>query len=235
MKRIRIALGTLLLAAAIAPAARAQSSDITLRPGLTKDEFQTLAADLGSLLRFRQIGDTAPLGKGAVDISMQLANAPLRDARRSWSMAFPRAAARFGVNNRVDIGAWGGINTNANYGVLGMDTKIALMTEGPSRPVSVSVRPSITALVGPSDLWAANVSVDLSVSRKFGPVSPYGGLAVSSTGVIERRPDVNLHRVSAGDALAFAGVSYRWHALSVAGEVEKGDRVTYGFRIGTRF
>src|SRR5687768_3108786 len=141
--------GILTLAATLAPTpVLAQSGDITLRPELTSDAFTAFTADLGSLLRFRQLGDSTTLGRGNVDVAMQLANAPIPDGTWSWSLSFPRVAARVGVGDRVDLGAWGGVNADANYGVLGFDTKIALMTEGSSRPVSVSIRPSITSLVG---------------------------------------------------------------------------------------
>lgn len=155
MNRLTIACSTfaLLAAMAIAPAASAQSSDITVRPGLTPDGFQSLISELGPMMRFRQLGDSQAMGKGRVDIGVQLADAPIGDANRSWSLAFPRVTARFGVDDRVDVGAWGGINTQSNYGLAGFETRIALVTEGPSWPVSV--RPSVTALVGPSDLWAA--------------------------------------------------------------------------------
>ena len=236
MRVFSVVFGTLALAATLAPAAAsAQSANIDLRPGLTSEEFTALTADLGPILRFRQLGDSTTLGKGNAAVAVQLANAPVSDGTRSWSLSFPKVVARVGVNDRVDVGAWGGINADSNYGLVGCDTTIALMTEGPSRPVSVSIRPSITSLVGPSDLWAANVSVDLSVSRAFGPLSPYAGLATTSTGAIERRDDLDLDPVSAGDSLAYAGVGYRWRSVSVAAEVEKGDRVSYGFRIGTRF
>jgi hypothetical protein len=228
--------GILALAATLAPTrAMAQSGDISLHPTLTRQAFTAVTADLGSLLRSRHLGDGTTLGKGNVDIAMQLANAPAGEGTRSWSLAFPRVAARVGVSDRVDLGAWGGINADANYGVLGFDTKIALMTEGSSRPVSVSIRPSITSLVGPSDLWAASVGVDVAVSRAFGPLAPYAGVAATSTGAIERRDDLDLDPVSSGDSRAFAGVTYRRGLLSVAAEVEKGDQVSYGFRIGTRF
>lgn len=46
---------------------------------------------------------------------------------------------------RPDIGAWGGLDPYVNYGIVGVDTKIALMTQGPTRPVSVAIRPSISA------------------------------------------------------------------------------------------
>lgn len=236
MRAFSTVVGILTFAAILAPArVQAQSGDIALRQDLTRDAFSAFTADLGSLLRFRQLGDSTTLGRGNVDVALQLANAPVPDGTRSWSLSFPKVAARAGVSDRVDLGAWGGINADSNYGLLGFDTKIALMTEGPSRPVSVSIRPSLTSLVGPSDLWAANVGVDVAVSRRFGPLSPFAGLAATSTGAMERRDDLDLDPVSAGDSRAFAGVTYRRGLLSVAAEVEKGDEVSYGLRIGTRF
>ena len=228
--------GTLAMAATLAPApARAQSGNIDLHPGMTREAFSALTADVGSLLRFRQLGDSMTLGRGNADVAVQLANALAADGARSWSLSFPKVVARVGVSDRVDVGALGGINADANYGLIGFDTRIALMTEGSSRPVSVSIRPSITSLVGPSDVWAASVGVDVSVSRAFGRLSPYAGLAALSTGAIERRDDIDLDPVSANDSRAYAGVTCRWGMLSVAAEVEKGDAVSYGFRIGTRF
>jgi hypothetical protein len=37
------------------------------------------------MMRFRQLGDSHPLGKGRVDIGVQLADASAGDANRSWS------------------------------------------------------------------------------------------------------------------------------------------------------
>jgi hypothetical protein len=235
MRLTSTALTALTLVVALAPLASAQSSDITLRRDLTQADFQTLVSDLGPILRFRQIGDTATIGKGAVDLGVQFANAPTDAARRSWSLSFPRLGARVGVTDRVDVGVWGGINANSNYGLVGFETKVALMTQGAAWPVSVSVRPSITALIGPSDLWGANLSVDLSVSRAFGAFAPYAGVAASTTGALEMSDALDLDPVSAGDTMGYVGLAYRWRALSLAAEVEKADQVRYGFRVGTRF
>jgi hypothetical protein len=92
----------------------------------------------------------------------------------------------------VDVGAWGGLNPDSDFGLVGVDTKILLLREGPSRPVSVSVRPSLTSVVGPSDVWVGTTSVDLTVSRAFGPVSPYAGVAARSSIAFERTADVDL-------------------------------------------
>ena len=231
MRSVSRAVRTLALVGLLVPAAaQAQTSNIELRPPLTQEQFEQFAADLGSMLRFRQPGDATMLERGTVDLSVQFANARFHDSR-----PFPQVVARFGVNRRLDIGAWGGIDPNANYGMVGVDTKIALLREGPSMPVSVTVRPSLTSLVGPSDVWAGNVSVDLAVSRAIGSFTPYGGVAASSSGAIERSSEIHLDPVSAGTTVAYAGTAYRWRSLLVSGEIERGNETTYAVRVGKRF
>jgi len=261
------AIGTLGLVATLAPApASAQQSDnagpathvsdthrspfFDLHPELTKDEFEQVTRELGSVLRFRQLRDTTTVRKGDVDLSVQFANARIDDSKAAWnntishptadqhvsaSMSFPRVVARFGVSDRVDVGALGGLAPRANYGLVGVDSRIALLQQGPTRPVSVSVRPSITLLVAPSEVLVGNAGVDLSVSRAIGPVSPYAGVAASTSGAVERSKNVDLDPVSAGASLAYAGLSYRWRPLILSAEVEKGAQVRYAFGIGTRF
>jgi len=74
---VSIVIGALGLAVSLAIIpARAQNSDrdrprlvessFDLQPGLTKDTFDELAAEIGSVLRFRQLGDTATIGRGHV-------------------------------------------------------------------------------------------------------------------------------------------------------------------------
>jgi hypothetical protein len=131
---------------------------------------------------------------------------PAADHYLGDTIAFPRIVARFGVSDHVDVGAWGSINPRSNYGMLGVDTKVALLTQGATWPVSVSIRPSVTSLLGPSELWAANASVDVSVSRSFARISPYGGIAGSASLAVERSDDVNLDPATAQDGLVYAGV-----------------------------
>jgi hypothetical protein len=228
MRSLPIVIGTLALVAALSPSVSAQSID--LRPDRTKEEFKAFAGELGSILRFRQLGETTPLGRNDVEIGVQYANTSIDDP-----ISFPRIGARFGVGERADIGVWGGVNPSSNWGFVGVDTKIALLRQEGGRPVSVSIRPSVTSLVGPAEVWVGNASIDLSMSRAFGPVSPYVGVATSGSLAFERSAEVDLDPAAAEASLTYAGVSYRWRKLLVAAEVEKGDRVSYGIRFATRF
>ena len=221
-----------------------------LHPELTRDEFHEFAGEVGSILRFRQLADATTLGKGRVDLSVQWTSFAIDDSKGAWNntmshptgdhyfgdtIAFPRVVGRFGVTDRVDVGGWGGFAPGANYGFVGADTKVALIRQGAASPVSVSVRPSLSALVGPSELWAANASLDVTAGRSFGSWSPYVGVATTASAAFEKSSDVDLDPATADGSLAYAGVSYRWRALLLSAEVEKASLVSYAFRIGTRF
>ncbi len=244
MKTFRAAMAVLCVAlvATLVPApASAQSFE--LRPGLTRAEFKAFTAEIGPMLRFRQLGDSTTLARGEVEIGAQAANTPFDASKGVWSathnlgrsISYPQVVARFGVSSRVDVGALGGFDPQAKYGVVGVDTKIALLRQADGQPVSVSIRPSVGALIYPSQVLVGTASVDVSVSRAFGPWSPYAGLAASSSGAVERSDRVNLDPVDAGRSLAFAGVSYRLRTIVLSAEVEKGGRYNYAFRIGKRF
>lgn len=244
MKPFSIALTAVALAITLAPvAAHAQSSTakapqvvtarsvyFDLHTGLTQEEFANLTAEIGSLLRFRQAGDSMTLGRGKADIGTQFATTPIEGGRETWNIV-----GRYGVADRVDVGAWGGYNTGLNYGLVGGEARIALLREGSSSPVSVLFRPSVTSLVGPSEVWAATASFDVSVSKAFGAIAPYAGVATTGTLALERTNAVSLDPATANGSAAYAGLSYRWRSIAVSAEVEKGTHVSYAFRLGTRF
>lgn len=221
-----------------------------LHPELTRAEWEEFAEEVGSILRFRQLGDATTLGKGKLEISLQYTGSSIDDAKGAWnntmshpapdhylggSIAFPRVVARLGVSDRVDVGAWGGLNPDANYGFAGVDTRIALMRQGEGRPVSLSIRPSVTAMVGPAEVVAANASLDFTASRAVGALSPYVGVGTTASAAFERSDDVDFDPADRGGSLAYAGLSYRWRSLVLSAEVEKAALFSYGFRIGTRF
>jgi len=222
MKMFGTTIGASILSVALAVPAAAQT--------LSNARLDQLATERGATLRFRQLEGPATAGKGHVDMHVQYDGAAFDGANR-----MPRIVGRFGVSDRVDLGAWGGYDHRADEGMFGVDAKIALLREGQGSPVTVSIRPSFSSLAGWSDAWVGNASVDLSVGRTFGRFSPYGGVAASSSLALDRLHAVDLDRQSAGQSYAYAGLSYRWKSLLLSGEVENGIRTSFAFRVGTRF
>jgi hypothetical protein len=221
-----------------------------LHPELTQAQFEDFAGELGSILRFRPLGETMPLGKGNYDIGVQYTSTRIDDSKGAWNntmshpaadhylghaIVMPRIVARFGVADRVDVGLWGSVNTASNYGVVGFDTTVGLLKESDGYPVSLSIRPSISSLVGPKEVWVGNTSLDIAVSRTMGAFSPYVGVGTMASTAIARTDAVDLDPATATSSLSYAGVAYRWRALVLSTEVEKGTLFSYGFRIGTRF
>lgn len=231
MRKLSIVIGIIGLVATLAPAsAYAQQ---VLNNQLTNEDLAALAGEFGSVLRFRQLGDTATLPKGRVDLGVQFASAPIDTTSQTWNVT--RFVGRFGVSQRVDMGVWGGYNSQASDGMAGVDVKIALLTQGPSMPVSLAVRPSFSSTLGAGDIYAASVGADVSVSRAFGALSPYAGVAATSSLATERLEGINFERQTDGSTLGYVGVAYNWRSLVAAVEIEKGTKVAYAVRIGTRF
>jgi len=267
MKLFPTVTGSLALLAALVPAAAHAQSAPTVRPTLhvgteyrnsyfdlhpelTKEQFKDFAGEAGSILRFRQLGDSTTLGKGKVDLSLQYTSASIDDTKGAWnntmshptstsylggSIAFPRLVARVGVSDRVDVGAWGGFDPRANYGLAGVDTKVVLLRQDEGKPVSLAIRPSIASLFGPAEVWAATASIDLSVSRSMGAFSPYVGAATTGSVAGERSKDVDFDPVTTSASVVYAGVTYDLRGFLLSAEIEKGTLVSYGFRIGKRF
>jgi hypothetical protein len=221
-----------------------------LHPELTQAEFAELTAELGSILRPRQLGDASTLGKGRFEVGPSFGGTGIDDSKGAWnnSMSHPTAdhylgdaielpllSARAGVSDRVDLGISGGANPHSNYGLATLDAKIALMRQGPARPVSIAVRPTLSSLIGPAELWIGNASIDLSVSRRFGAFSPYLGGASNASFGVERSTDVDLEDEVTTGSVVYGGLGYVWRTLALAAEAEHGKLTSYSFRVSARF
>lgn len=221
-----------------------------LHPELTQAEFGEFTAEIGSILRPRQLGDASTLGKGHFEAGPLFAGTGIDDSKGAWNntMSHPTAdhylgdrielpllTARAGISDRVDLGVSGGLDPRSNYGLATLDAKIALMRQGPARPVSIAIRPTLSSLIGPAEVWVGNASVDLSVSRSFGPFSPYLGGASNASFGVERTTEVDLKDEVQTGSVVYGGLGYRVRALAFAAEAEHGRLTSYSVRVNARF
>jgi len=221
-----------------------------LHSELTQSEFHQFAKEAGHITRFRPLTNAETLGKWKFNISLSMSQAPVDDSKGAWNntmshpdaehylgheVAFPRLVVRMGVTDNVDIGAWGTIDPNANYGFVGIDAKIAILRQSADMPVSLAIRPNVSALIGPKEVWVANGGVDVSVSRNYKGLSPYLGVGVMSSIAVEKSDDVDLNNGTSTDPVAFAGLAYKWKKLNLAAEAEAGPLTTYAVSVGGGF
>jgi hypothetical protein len=221
-----------------------------LHPELTEAEFQEFAAEGGQIVRNRQLSGAHTLGKGRFDVSVAYAYFWLDDTKGAWNntmshpdehhylgqqLGFPQLHLRMGVTARVDAEVYGGLNPLSNYGFVGVGSKIAILEQGRRRPVSVTVRPSVSALLGPEEVQAWNVATDVAVGRSFGGLAPFAGLTLSSTLAIDASPDTDVGNQVALRPVGFVGVEYTWKLLTAAAQAELSELPGVALRVGGRF
>ncbi|MCC6621873.1 MAG: hypothetical protein IT385_11495 [Deltaproteobacteria bacterium] len=200
-----------------------ESCYFDLHPELKAGELRHFAAEGGQLIRFRQTSGADTLGAGTVDIGVGYQMFFLDDSKGAWNntMSHPDAehylgqelpapflTLRFGITDDVDGELYGTLNPLSNYGFVGLAAKIRVLEQDERTPVSIAVRPSVSGLVGPSELQTWNVSIDLSVSRSFGGLTPFLGVAASTTIAAETSDDVDLAVQAAVRPVGFAGVEF---------------------------
>ena len=227
-----------------------ESCYFDLHPELTESEFREWAAEGGQIVRSRQLSGADTLGRGGLDVSIGYAYFFLDDTKGAWNntmshpngdhplgsqLGFPQLSLRVGVHRNVDAEVYGALNWNSNYGFVGIASKIRLLRQSEDMPISVSVRPSLSALAGPSEVQLVNLSADVAVSRSFHGVTPFVGVTLSSTAVRETSPDTDVESQSTSRPLAFGGVEYSYKYLSVAAQAEISDLAAFGVRAGGRF
>jgi hypothetical protein len=221
-----------------------------LHPELTQSEFDRFAKEGSMVMHDHQLTSAEAIGQGEVAVSLDYTRTAVDDSKGAWnntmshptedhylghSFAFPRLGVAVGVSRRVDVGAWGTLSPGANYGFVGISSKVTLLEQDDRMPVSVAVRPTAVSLLGPDELFVADAGVDVSVSRNFNGLSPYLGFNGHTAIAFERSDEVELDNGTASYLAAFVGVSYAWKKLRLAAEAEAGPLTTYAARLGGSF
>ncbi|MBZ0232339.1 MAG: hypothetical protein K8M05_08305 [Deltaproteobacteria bacterium] len=221
-----------------------------LHPELTQAEFDEFAREGGVVMHDLQLASAEAMRPGDFEVSLDFSRTVIDDSKGAWNntmshptsdhwlghtRAFPRLSARAGVSRRVGVGVWGTLDPRANYGFLGMHSKVTVVEQDDATPVSVAVRPTAVALLGPEELLVLDLGIDASVSRSYKGLSPYVGLAAHTTAAFERSNDVDLDPGTAWTTAAFAGLAYAWRGVRVAAHGEAGPLNVLAARVGGAF
>ncbi len=225
------------------------SCHFDLHSELTLDQFEEFAAEAGQIARFRQLAGAATLGAGNFEINLGEQIVFLDDSKGAWNntmshpddehylgeeLPMPFLMFRLGITDAVDIEAYGTLNPQSNYGLVGIASKIRILEQSDDMPIALAFRPSVSGLIGPSEVTAANVSFDFSVSRDFGGIAPFVGVGLSNTAVAETSDDTNVGHAFASRPVGYAGVDFNWRFLTAGVQAELSDLTIVSFRAGGR-
>ncbi|MGB9429609.1 MAG: hypothetical protein WCC11_06995 [Gammaproteobacteria bacterium] len=160
------------------------SNDINNLPALTQSEFHGLSADLGAILSFKQLQSAAPEGMTGFDVGLDVSATNLAH-QSDWNTAtsgsgvtaIPMARIRVskGLPFGFDVGGFYSGATNSNIKAYGVDLRYAILDGGTFTP-ALGLRAAFSHLGGVSQLGFNTKSLDLTISKGFGPLTPYAGI-----------------------------------------------------------
>lgn len=218
-----------------------QADELDELGSLTQPEFRLLGEDLALALAYKGMQPAEPYGSIGFDIAVEASGVRLAHEtlwRRAGvdqsTVVLTRVSATKGLPLGFDIGGFAATAPGTGMRAYGGQLRYALSEGGIATP-AVGLRAAVTRLEGVTQLDATTRSVDLSISKGFGPLTPYAGYGrvwaeatpARDTGLADERID---------GARAFAGLRFSLLLLEFGLEAERmHDATGYALKAGFAF
>ncbi|MDE2090868.1 MAG: hypothetical protein KGJ08_03070 [Gammaproteobacteria bacterium] len=219
------------------------SNNINNLPALTQSQFQDLSTDVAAVISLKQLEGAAPEGITGFDVSLDMSTTNVAHAS-DWDLAtnstgitnVPMARARIskGLPFGFDIGGFYSYAPNSNIKVFGGELRYAIV-EGSDVMPAIGVRAAFSQLAGVNQLSFNSKSLDFSISKGFGPFTPYAGVGRVW---VNSNPDAStgLSDTSFGNSEMFVGLSMSFIAVHMALEANRiASNNTYSLKLGFGF
>lgn len=163
----------------------AGGNDISLQ-AMAQSEFEDLSKEVGLIISYVPLAPAEPLGILGFDIGVEVTGVKISSGSNFWLNAvadnkppdyvvLPKVHVQKGLPFGIDIGAIYAVAPGTNISLYGGEIKWAFMKGSVVTPAA-AVRGSYTTLAGVDDLDAMTYGLDASISKGFGPLTPYAGL-----------------------------------------------------------
>lgn len=188
-KLVIVALMVLVVSLSAAPA----MAKITFQfqPGYTQSQFKDLSTELGIAISYVPLAPAEPLGSKilpGVDVGVEATSVKIDKNASFWqgavtnpgdlpdNLIFPKFHAQVGLPVvPIDLGLVYARDANSDIKYVGGEIKWAILRGSTVTP-ALAIRGAYTKLSGISVLDIDTKSLDISVSKGFGPFTPYAGL-----------------------------------------------------------
>jgi hypothetical protein len=229
--------------------ANAAKYDISIPPTLlTQAEFKDLSEQIGLAVAYRPLAPAEPLGLLGFDLGVEVTAVKIDNDATFWTavnsdlpnyLAFPKLHAQKGLPFGFDVGLVYTKVPSSNIGMFGGELKWAILKGSIATP-ALALRGSYTALLGVDNLDVSTYGADLSVSKGFGPFTPYAGLgqvaitsSTDATSSASGNPQLDDESISATHA--FIGAKLSLLMVSVVAEADLAAVPSYSFRLNLSF
>ena len=240
MRRVLI-IPALAATALLPSAAMALDFDFEIQPGAQQEDFKSVVEDLAAAFNSKSLTPAEPGGITGFGVGVFASYVETDDAG-AWDRLIGEDVGEVGVVGviaqkglpfGVDVGASYAWVPGADARVFGAEIRYAIVDGGIATP-AVGLRASYSNLSGLDELDYDSYGLDLSVSKGFGPLTPYAGVGYVWSS-FEVDPQFGLDDEDVDEARVFIGL--RLSALiGITPEYERvGDRDSFNLRFGFAF
>jgi hypothetical protein len=241
---MRMTLPRVATAAAFLLASAPALADIDRLQTLSQQEFRLLAEDLGAALSYKPLQPIEPLGAGGFDIGVAVTGTRLKhkdlferatgESDFPSTLPVPSLRASLGLPLNLDLSAMYGSVPKTGASLYGGALSWAAFGGNATLP-ALGVRASHTRLYGVDQLDFNASTLDASLSKGFGPFTPYAG-AGKVWSKSTPKSTTGLRQESISQTKVFAGIGVKLGVVNFLVEYDRtGTANSYGAKLGLRF
>lgn len=213
----------------------------------TQNDFEKFSDNLAAAVSYKGLIPAEPLGITGFDISIALSATSIDEdlfniaSDGGWdidTLPLPKLMVHKGLPFNFDVGAFYTSAPDTDIKIWGGELRYSFVEGGIISP-AVSVRLSYSTLEGLDELEQENIGAEISISKGFAILTPYGGVGTirsTTTPKLTQLENINnLQEVSNTYTKVFAGLNINV-GLNIGLEVDQtGDETTYSIKTGFRF
>lgn len=226
----------------------ARADDISFQTGMTQSYFKDFSKELGAVLSYKTLSPAEPLGILGFDVGLEVTAIDINEGADYWKLAaknsdvpgfvlLPKIYARKGLPFGIDVGAIYSKVPDSNISLLGAEVKYSILKGSIATP-AVAVRGTYTQLLGVDQLDFKTYGADVSISKGFLNLTPFGGIgAVWTSSEAKNLPAgiPPLNKENNTQIKYFGGVRFTLLLLNMTAGVEYMEVPTYSIRAGIIF
>lgn len=235
---------TLLLCLAALPAA---AKDVEITCSNCQQAFESVAEDLVAAIDYKAMGPAEATGITGIGIGVVASYVPI-DVDADWQQVTGQDFSGIGLVGLqvtkglpldLDVGAFYSTVPGTNVDLYGAEVRYAFLAGSTTTP-ALSLRGSYVTVSGIDSFDLDSKSLELALSKGFGPITPYVGVGYvwgsADPAETYKQAPYNLKTADVEDTKATIGVRLSLGLFEItpqAGQI--GDNVNYGLRLGFSF
>ena len=219
------------------------SADFVTQVG--QNGFKDLSKEVGLIISYVPLAPAEPLGILGFDIGIEATGAKISSGSTFWKKAvsdgtppdtivLPKIHVQKGLPFGIDLGILYATAPGTNISLYGGEIKYAILKGSMVSP-AVALRGTYTALAGVKDMDASTYGLDASVSKGFGPLTPYAGVGEVWIKTSANSNLVTLNDVSTSATKAFIGTKLKILLLGIVLQADFSDINMYSARANISF